>query len=89
MIVLSMTLIVLTELLNLKLINQNEPGHEKPAVSIYEQQRCKSACAFAQSDQHLCCSPPNSIIPFSAKSKISRLYLAFVSEQAGLSLTWS
>ena len=22
-----------------------------------EQQRCRSACAFAQSDQHLCCSP--------------------------------
>ena len=30
----------------------------KPVYAIYEQQRRKSACASAQSDQHLCCSLP-------------------------------
>ena len=28
----------------------------KPVFAICDQQRCRSACAFAQSDQHLCCS---------------------------------
>ena len=28
----------------------------KPTLAICEQQRCRSACASAQSDQHLCCS---------------------------------
>ena len=28
----------------------------KPVLAICEKQRCRSACAFAQSDQHLCCS---------------------------------
>ena len=28
----------------------------KPVLAICEQQRCRSACAFAQSDRHLCCS---------------------------------
>ena len=28
----------------------------KLVLAIYEQQRCRSACASAQSDQHLCCS---------------------------------
>ena len=28
------------------------------SYAICEQQRCRSACAFAQSDQHLCCSLP-------------------------------
>ena len=27
----------------------------KPVLAICEQQRCRSACASAQSDQHLCC----------------------------------
>ena len=31
----------------------------------------------------------DSIVPILAKSKISRLYLISVGEQAGLSLTWS
>ena len=44
----------------------------KPVLSICEQQRCRSACASAQSDQHLCCSLL-SIIPILAKSNISRL----------------
>ena len=30
----------------------------KPVYAICEQQRCRSACAFAQSDQHLCFSLP-------------------------------
>ena len=30
----------------------------KPVYAICEQQRCRSACAYAQSDQHLCCSLP-------------------------------
>ena len=36
--------------------NTNEPGHEKMCHVIFEQQRRRSACAFAQSDQRLCCS---------------------------------
>ena len=28
----------------------------KPVLAICKQQRCRSACASAQSDQHLCCS---------------------------------
>ena len=30
----------------------------KPVYAICEQHRCRSACAFAQSDRHLCCSLP-------------------------------
>ena len=60
----------------------------KPVLAICEQQRCRSACASAQSDQHLCCSLL-SIIPLHSKSKISRLELVAVAEQASLSLTWS
>ena len=33
-----------------------EPGHEKMLYVICEQQRRRSACTSAQSDQHLCCS---------------------------------
>ena len=47
-----------------------EPGHEKtcfshmsqvmrkPVLAICKQQRCRSACASAQYDQHFCCSLP-------------------------------
>ena len=35
-----------------------EPRHEKTCFAIYEQQRLRSACASAQSDQRLCCSLP-------------------------------
>ena len=31
---------------------------ENVSYAICEQQRCRSACASAQSDQHLCCSLP-------------------------------
>ena len=34
----------------------NGTSHTKMSFSISEQQRCRSACASAQSDQHLCCS---------------------------------
>ena len=30
----------------------------KPFYAICEQQRCRSACASSQSDQHICCSLP-------------------------------
>ena len=50
----------------------------KPVFTICEQQRRRSACASAQSDQHLFCSLPDSLIPILAKSKISRLKLASV-----------
>ena len=61
----------------------------KPVYAICEQQRRRSVCASAQSDQHLCCRCLNSIIPLVSISKISSIYLASVAEQAGLSLTWS
>ena len=61
----------------------------KPVLAICEQQRCRSACASAQSDQHLCCLHFVSIIPLVTISKISRLKLISVAEQASLSLTWS
>ena len=40
----------------------------KPVYAICDQQRCRSACAFAQSDQHLCCSLPK-------KYNISSFYI--------------
>ena len=60
----------------------------KPVYAICEQQRRRSACTSAHSDQNLCCHCLDSIIPLLAISKISRLQLASVAEQAGLSLTW-
>ena len=60
----------------------------KPVYAIYKQQRHRSACASAQSDQHLCFHCQDSIIPLVSISKISSLYLASVAAQAGLSLTW-
>ena len=60
----------------------------KPVLAICVQQRCRSACASEQSDQHLCFSLL-SIIPLVSISKISRLQLVSVAEQAGLSLPWS
>ena len=61
----------------------------KPVYAICKQQRPRSACTAAQSDQHLCCHYLDSIIPILAKSKISCLYLASVAAQASLCLTWS
>ena len=34
------------------------PVMRKPGFALREQQRCRSACASAQSDQHLCRSLP-------------------------------
>ena len=63
---------------------------KKPVLAICEQQRCRSACASAQSDQHLCCSLLRSYItPLVSISKLSRLWLVSVAEQVSLSLIWS
>ena len=61
----------------------------KPVFATCEQQRRRSACTSAQSDQRLCCLLLDSIIPLLAIAKISRLQLVFVAEQASLSLIWS
>ena len=61
----------------------------KPVYAICEQQRRRSACASAQSDQRLGCSCLDSIIPLVSISEIASLYLGFVAAQAGLSLPWS
>ena len=63
----------------------------KPVLATCKQQRCRTACASAQSDT---CSTfvvryLDSIIPLISISEISRLYLVSIFEQAGLSLTWS
>ena len=64
----------------------NEPRHEKtPVFAICEQQRRRSACASAQSDQRLCYRCLDSIIPPFSISEISRLYLVSVAAQD----TWS
>ena len=62
----------------------------KPVDVICEQQRRRSACASAQSDQRLCCSLPiDSIIPLVSIVEISSLHLVSVDAQAGLSVPWS
>ena len=55
------------------------------SYAICKQQRCRLACASAQSDQHLCCSLMICILVI---SKVSRFYLASVAEQTGFNLTW-
>ena len=61
----------------------------KPVYAICEQQSRRSACASAQSDQHLCCSLLHSIIPLLSKAKISGPWLVSEAEQADLSRIWS
>ena len=39
-------------------INKMSHVMRKPIFTLCEQQKCRSACASAQSDQHLCCSLP-------------------------------
>ena len=56
---------------------------------ICEQQRRRSACASAQSDQRLCFRCLDSVMSLVSVTKISSLMLASVAEQASLSLTWS
>ena len=53
----------------------------KPDFVVCEQQRHRSACAYVQSDQHLCYS-------LSCFMKISLFQLVSVAEQAGVNLTW-
>ena len=62
---------------------------ENVAYVICEQQRRRSACASAQSDQCLCCSLPRCVMSLVSVTKISNFMLASVPEQAGLSLTYS
>ena len=61
----------------------------KPVYAKCKQQRCRSACASAQSDQHLCFRCLDSIIPLVSISEIPSLCLASVAAQACLSLTRS
>ena len=61
----------------------------KSVDDICEQQRRRSACASAQSDQRPCLRCLDSIIHVVSISEISSLYLASVTAQAGLSLPWS
>ena len=64
-------------------------GIRKPVYAICKQQRRRSACASAQSDQRPCFRCLDSIIPLVSISEISSLYLASMSAQADLSLPWS
>ena len=53
----------------------------KPVNAICEQQRRRSACSAAQSDQRLCFRCLDSIIPVVSISEILSLYLASEAEQ--------
>ena len=61
----------------------------KPVYSICEQQRRRSACASAQSDQRLCFRFLDSTVQLISISEISSRHLVSVAAQAGLCLTWS
>ena len=61
----------------------------KPVYAICEQQRRRSDCVSAQSDQRLCFRCLDRIIPILNKAEISRPELVSVAEPAGLSLSWS
>ena len=61
----------------------------KPVYAICEQQRRRSACTSAQSDQRFFVRCLDSIISLVSISEISSLKLASVAAQAGLCLTWS
>ena len=54
-----------------------------------EQQRWRSACVSAQSDQCLFVRCLDSTKPLVSMYEIASLYLASVAAQAGLNLTWS
>ena len=78
-------------LLNLRLLTPNQLSHvmRKPVYAVCEQQRRRSACASAQSDQRLYFRCLDSMIPLVSTSEISSLHLVSVAAQAGLCLTWS
>ena len=61
----------------------------KPVLAICEQQRRRSACVSAQSDQPLCCSLPRKYNTFSFQIRNFRPLASFLAAQAGLSHTWS
>ena len=58
----------------------------KPAFAICEQQRLRSACASAQSDQHFVVPCLDSIIPLLAIAEISRPKDGFSRDKAHLYL---
>ena len=62
---------------------------ENVSYAICKQQRHRSACAFAQSDQHLCFRYLDSVMSLVSVTKILSLLLDSVAEQASLSLTCS
>ena len=62
---------------------------ENVSYAICKQQMRRSACESAQSDQHLCCSSLDSIIPLVSRSEILRFLLVSLAEQSGLTVTWS
>ena len=62
---------------------------ENLSSGVCEQQRCRPACASAQSDQRLCFRLLESIISKLATSGFSIFYVVSVAEQAGLSLALS
>ena len=62
---------------------------ENVSYVICEQQRRRSACASAQSDQHLSCSFFDSMICILAIFEVWVFLLASATEQPGLNLTWS
>ena len=61
----------------------------KPVYALCEQQKRRSACASAQSDQRLCFRCLDIMIALLSIADVSSLYLVSAAEQAGLSLTWS
>ena len=56
------------------------------SYAICEQQRRRSACASAQSDQRLCLRCLDTVMSLVSVTKISSLMLASVAAQAGLCL---
>ena len=61
---------------------------ENRSSGASKQQRFRSACASAQSDQRLCYSLIGNIISRLATFGISIFYLVSVTEQAGFNLIW-
>ena len=61
----------------------------KPAFAICEQQRRRSACAFAQSDQRICYSLLRQDTTSSFYIQNFKPLACLYAVQAGLSLTWS
>ena len=83
----SMTLLDPSIISNHCIIFSFEPGHV--SYGICEQQRCRLACASAQSDQHLCCLLLRQYDIYTCSIKSFTILASFVAEQAGLNLTWS